>query len=92
VNQLQDATITDSLGQTAEQALVMNSVEELGKINIDRGPVPLCEVSFSFGDRSLCAATTAKTMTAVVESWFKDGLQNLENRLLNDPIHDIGNS
>jgi hypothetical protein len=75
VNQLQDSAISNVLSQAAKQALVMDAVEELGKINIDRYTVTLCEVTFGFSDRSLCAATTAKTMTAVVERRFKDWLQ-----------------
>jgi hypothetical protein len=92
VNQLQYTSIVDELSQTAEQALMVHAVEEFRKIDINRDCVSFCEIPFGFGNGGLRPATAAKTMTAVVERRFKDRLQNLERRLLNDAVDDIGNS
>jgi hypothetical protein len=44
------------------------------------------------GDRGVGSAVRAEAMTARVERRFEDRLQDLEHRLLNDPIHHIRNA
>ena len=71
-------------------------IPRLGWVNLHfsilpawRGAAPVQHAVWHGDD--VTGATTAKTMTAVVEHRFNYRLQYLEYRLLNDSIHDIGN-
>ena len=44
------------------------------------------------GDRGVGAAVRAEAMTAGMKRRFEDRLQDLENRLLNHPIHHVRNA
>src|SRR5271167_1504787 len=75
--------------EPGQQALMMNSVEEFGQVQINHRSIPVLQISCRFGDGGMSAALGAEPVTAGVEGRLEDRLQDLEHRLLNHPIHDV---
>lgn len=86
MNQLQHATILDTLGHSSEKPLMVDAIKELRQVDIDCNAVSFIEVAFSFGNGGLGSAITAEPMTAIMKGWFKDRFELEQNRLLNDRI------
>lgn len=92
VYELQDTSIRDMLCQTAEQPLMVDTIEELREIDIDRDCISCSQILLCLGDGGGSSSTRPKAVTAVMKRWFKDGPQHLERRLLNDSIHNVRNT
>src|SRR5277367_4342560 len=75
--------------EPGQQALMVNSVEEFGQVQINQRSIAVLEISRCFSDGGMSAALGAEAVTAGVEGRLEDRLQDLEHRLLNHPIHDV---
>lgn len=89
--QLQETPILHPLSQTAQQALMMDTVEELRQVDVDRNRASFVQVLRCLGDGRLCTTTWSEAMAAVMKHRLKDRLQHLEHGLLNPAIDDVGN-
>jgi hypothetical protein len=80
------------LTDTVEQALVMDSIEELGQIEIHDRPVAGFEVLLCLGDGRHRTAPRPEPVTAGVEGRLEHRLQHLEHGLLHDPVDHVGDA
>src|SRR5271170_354254 len=88
-NQGEYPLVLHAFRDPGQQALMMNSVEEFGQVQINHRSIAVLEISRCFGDGGMSAALGAEAVTAGVEGRLEDRLQDLEHRLLNHPIHDV---
>jgi hypothetical protein len=70
----------------------MNTVKKLGQVDLNDRSIAVLDISLCFGDGSMSAAFGAESVTATVKGRFEDRLHDLEQRLLNHPVDDIGNA
>jgi len=75
-----------------EKALMMDSIEELGQIEIHNRPVAGFKMLLCLGDGRVRPALRPEPVTAGVEGRLEHRLQNLEHGLLHDPIDHIGDA
>ena len=80
------------LTDPVEKALMMNTIKELSEINVHNRLVTGFEMSLGFGDGRRRAALRTEPVTAGMEVRLEHRLQDLEQRLLRDTIHDVGNA
>lgn len=71
---------------------MMNKVKEVGQIQINDRFVSLRQILLRLGNGSVSTAFWPETMAAVVEDRLKDRFDYLANRLLDQSIHDVGNT
>ena len=86
-HQGQQPPIGDPLGNPVEQALMMDPVEKFRQIKIHHHLISGLKMLLCLGDRGVGAVVRAEAMTAGMKRRFEDRLQDLENSLLNHPIH-----
>ena len=85
-------TIHHPLTNAAEEALMMDSIEELGQIEIHNRLVAGLKVLFRLGDGRVRTALGTEPVAAGVEGRLEHRLQNLEHGLLHDAVHDVGDA
>ena len=83
MDQLQHATIWDSLPHAGQQPLMIHAVEEFRQVDIDGDRVSVVEVCRCLGNRGVGSPVSAEPMAAVVKVWFEDRFKLKQNRLLN---------
>jgi len=71
---------------------MVNTIEELRKINIDRDRVTVFEILLCLGNGGLGAAMMPEPVTAVMKRRFKHRFHLEQNRLLDHTIDDIRNA
>ena len=71
---------------------MMNSIEELSEIEINNRLVTGFKMPLGFGDGRRRTALRPEPVTAGMEGRLEDRIQNLEQSLLRDTIHDVGNA
>ena len=80
------------LTHAVEKALMMNTIKELSEIEINNRLITGFKMLLGFGDGRRRTALRPEPVTAGMESRLEDRLQNLEQGLLRDTIHDVGHS
>ncbi len=71
---------------------MMDSIEELGEIEIHNRPVTGFEMLLCLGDGRVRTALRPEPVAAGVEGRLEHRLQNLEHGLLHDPVDHIGDA
>ena len=91
-HEVEDASVGDPLAHTIQQALMMNTVKELRQVQVNHRPIARFQISGRFGNRRVGTTVRTETVTAGVEGWFVNRLQDLEHGLLNHPCHHVRNA
>jgi hypothetical protein len=90
-NEFKDTLVLDPLGQSCQQPLVIDPVEEFRQINVHNGCVAALQMFPRLRYRGLRPASTAEAVAAVVKGRLENRFQHLQNRLLHPPVYHIGN-
>ena len=91
-NQGDDPWVLHAFRDPGQQALMMNSVKEFGQVEINHCLIAVLQISRCFGDGGMSAAFGAEPVIAGMKGRLEDRLHDLEQRLLNHPINDVGNA
>ena len=84
--------IRHARGDPGQKALMMDAVKKFGQIQINHRPITSFQVACCFRNGGVSAAMRAEPVAAGVKVRLEDRLQSLEYRLLNHPIHHVGNT
>src|SRR5271156_4954318 len=91
-NQGDDPWVLHAFRDPGQQALMMNSVEELGQVEINHCLIAVLQISRCFGDGGMSAASGAEPVTAGMKGRLEDRLHDRKQRLRNQPIDDVWNA
>lgn len=80
------SSILDSLSHSVSQNVVVNPLKELGEVCIHHYAFALLNVASRGLDRVVCPSTPTKPVTMVAEGGINQGLQHLQQCLLDESI------